>query len=132
MVITDGGGLPISALVASATPHEVKLVKPTIRARFTRQVPEHMIGDAAYDSDPLDSELAAMNIELIAPHKVNRVKPVTQDGRALRRYRRRWQIERTNSWLQACRRIATRYEWKAENYQAFVHLAFTVILGGYL
>ena len=132
MVITDGGGLPVSALVTSATPHEITLVKPTIRARFSRGLPEHLIGDAAYDSDPLDLELASMNVELIAPHKENRVRPVTQDGRAFRRYKRRWQIERTNAWLQACRRIATRYEWKVENYQAFVHLACAVILGNQL
>jgi hypothetical protein len=47
---------------------------------------------------------------MIAPHKSNRVKPATQDGRALRRYCRRWKVERSNAWLQNFRRIATRFE----------------------
>jgi hypothetical protein len=34
--------------------------------------------------------VAATGIELICPHKKDRVRPATQDGRALRRYRRRW------------------------------------------
>ena len=43
-----------------------------------------MIGDRAYDSDPLDERLQQQHgIELIAPHKVNRRKPNTQDGRKL-------------------------------------------------
>jgi len=33
-------------------------------------------------------------VELIAPHKKNRVKPTTQDGRVLRRYKKRWRVER--------------------------------------
>jgi hypothetical protein len=51
-------------------------------------------GDKAYDSDPLDEELATLSIEMIAPHKSNRQKAKTQDGRKLRRYKRRWKVER--------------------------------------
>jgi hypothetical protein len=32
------------------------------------EFPERLIGDKAYDSDPLDEELAAARIEMIAPH----------------------------------------------------------------
>lgn len=54
-----------------------------------------MIGDVADDSEPLDQRLRdSYGIELIAPHNVGRVNPPTQDGRPLRRYRRRWKIER--------------------------------------
>jgi integrase len=48
-----------------------------------------VIADKAYDSDPLRKRLRQRGIELICPHKKNRVRPATQDGRALRRYRRR-------------------------------------------
>ncbi len=48
-----------------------------------------LIGDMAYDSDPPDKELKKQKIKMIAPHRVNRVKPATQDGRKLRRYKRR-------------------------------------------
>jgi hypothetical protein len=38
-----------------------------------------LIGDRAYDSDPLDAELRKDGIEMIAPHRYNRSKPPTQD-----------------------------------------------------
>jgi hypothetical protein len=54
-----------------------------------------LIGVRAYDdSDPLDAELAQKGIEMIAPHPTNRKKPKTQESRKLRRYKRRWKIER--------------------------------------
>jgi len=63
--------------------------------RFTEEIPERIMVDKAYDSEPLDTTLEeAYRIELISPHKENREKPATQDGRPLRRYRRRWQVER--------------------------------------
>ncbi len=58
--------------------------------------PPRLIGDKAYDSDPLDAQLAEQGIEMIAPHRRGRKKPATQDGRVLRRYRRRWKVERLN------------------------------------
>ncbi|MCA1638433.1 MAG: transposase, partial [Acidobacteria bacterium] len=58
----------------------------------------------------------------------NRKKPKTQDGRSLRRYKRRWKVERFFAWLQNFRRVATRFDYKAENYLGFVHLGCIVIL----
>ena len=55
--------------------------------------PENLIGDRAYDSDPLDEQLRREGVEMIAPHRSNR-KRKTQDGRRLRRYERRWIVER--------------------------------------
>ena len=67
-----------------------------------------MIGDRAYDSDPLDARLQQQHgIALIAPHKSNRSRPKTQDGRQLRRYCRRWKIERLFAWLHNFRRLVT-------------------------
>jgi len=95
--------------------------------RLLDEKPERLIGDRAYDSDPLDEKLAAQGILLIAPHKSNRQKPKTQDGRELRRYRRRWKVERLFAWLQNYRRVLVRYDRFLENYLAFVHLACIVI-----
>jgi transposase len=81
-----------------------------------------VIGDKAYDSNGLDAELAAIGVEMIAPHNPTR-KHRTQDRRKLRRYRRRWKIERLFAWLLRFRRIVTRYEQKAENFLGFLHLA---------
>ncbi len=76
------------------------------------ELPEKLIGDKAYDSDPLDERLAQMGVEMIAPHKTNRVKPKTQDGRKLRRYKRRWKVERFFAWVFNYRRCVVRYEYK--------------------
>ncbi len=64
---------------------------------------------------------------MIAPHlRSRRLK--TQDGRPLRRYRRRWKIERLFAWLQNFRRIERRYEYRFTNYLGFVHLGCMLIL----
>ena len=87
-----------------------------------------MIGDKAYDSDPVDEKLAEAGIEMIAPHKSNRKKAATQDGRTLRRYKRRWKIERLFAWLHNFRRIAMRFDFHDEHYLGFVHLGCIRIL----
>jgi transposase len=86
-----------------------------------------LIGDRAYDSDRLDARLARHRITLIAPHRRTRRIP-TQDGRPLRRYRRRWKVERLFAWLQQCRRLVTRYERSAANFLGLVQLVCAIIL----
>ena len=127
MAMADGAGLPIAISIGSASPHEVKLVETTLKARFTKVRPKRLIGDRAYDSDPLDERLRQQGIQMIAPHKVNRKKASTQDGRALRRYRRRWKIERLFAWLQNFRRIQVRHDRILENYLGFVLLGCMII-----
>ena len=90
------------------------------------ELPRRIIGDKAYDSDALDQDLAQEGIELIAPQRSNRRK--TQDGRPLRRYRRRWKIERLFAWLQNFRRILVRHERDVLNYLGFVQLGCILIL----
>lgn len=128
MAVADGAGVPVAVHTASASPHEVTLAEGTVEQRFTEDLPERLIGDLAYDSDPLDAQLAKQGIELIAPHRENRSKPVTQDGRALRRYCRRWKVERLFAWLQNFRRLVVRYEYHVENFLGFVHLGCMLIL----
>lgn len=101
--------------------YEVTLVAGTLAESFTTEQPQRLIGDKAYDSDPLDEQLAEEGIELIAPHKRNRKKAATPDGRRLRRYRRRWKVERLFSWLQNFRRLVVRYEYHSENFLGFAH-----------
>ena len=132
MGIADGHGLPLALRTESASPAEVKLVKATLDERVVADVPERLIGDKAYDSDRLDEQLMQeYGTEMIAPNKVNRRVP-TQDGRPLRRYVRRYKIERLFAWLFNFRRLVVRYEYHAENFQGLVHLAAAVILLRYL
>ena len=128
MAVADGAGLPLAICTASASPNEVTLVDQTIDARFIDEVPRRLIGDKAYDSDPLDERLLRKyGIEMISPNRAKRRRK-TQDGRPLRRYRRRWKVERLFAWLTQFRRIVVRYEHQIENYLGFLHLACITIL----
>jgi len=81
MAIADRHGSSYCLQHRSASPHETKLVEATVEQRFTRAKPKRMIGDRAYDCDPLDQRLRQKHrIQLIAPHKYNRRRKSTQDA----------------------------------------------------
>jgi len=138
MVVVDGRGVPLGNYLHSASPAEVRLAETTLaairvgrahHAGRPRQKPLRVIADKAYDSDPLRNRLRLRGIELICPHKKNRVRAATQDGRALRRYQRRWIVERTNAWLGNFRRLVVRYDRSLKIYGAFFHIAcFMIVL----
>jgi transposase len=90
-------------------------------------LPQRLIGDKAYDSDALDEQMSEYGIEMISPNRTNR-KQRTQDGRPLRRYRRRWKVERLFAWMQNFRRLVTRWEYHIENFLGFVQLACLLML----
>jgi transposase len=81
--------------------------------------PARLIGDKGYDSNPLRAWLAVRHIEPIIPARRNRHSATHQDGRKLRRYRKRWIIERTNAWLQNFRRLVVRYDRHIGNFIAW-------------
>lgn len=131
MAITDRHGLPIAVGIAGGQRHEVRLVDDTLEACFFEEVPEKLIGDRAYDSKKLRTRLLEeRNVDLIAPARRNRVTGIVpkRDGRKLRRYRRRWVVERLFAWLQNFRRLVTRWEHKAENFLGFVQLGCIRVL----
>src|SRR5712691_2540713 len=128
MAIVDRHGLPLSVSTHAANHHEVRLVQLCFDFYMIEAKPENLIGDRAYDSDPLDAELRKDGIEMIAPHRSNRSKPPTQDRRRLSRYMRRWLVERFFAWIQWQRRILIRWEYHAQNFLGFVQLACLVIL----
>ena len=140
MVVVDGQGVPLGSKLESASPAEVTLLEETLaRVSVPRQGPgrpkrrpERLIADKGYDSSPLRKRLKKRGIELICPHKKNRVKPKEQDGRKLRRYRRRWKVERTFAWLGNFRRLVVRYDRDVHVYEAFFHVACLLITMRYL
>jgi transposase len=135
MVVANGASIPLGVSIHSASPAEVKLavgtlatVKvPRLHGGRPKEKPEHVVADKAYDSDPLRKELAARGIELVVPHRDGRVKPATQDGRALRRYCRRWKIERSIAWLGNYRRLVVRWDRNDQIYLAFIYIACALI-----
>ena len=135
MILSDGHGTPLVAMTESATPNEVTLIEPMLQQlripKVGRGRPKtrwhRLIYDKGADSDSLRLRLKARGLDLISPHRSNRVKPPMQDGRKLRRYRRRWKIERTISWIQDFRRLVVRYDHKITMFNAYVQLACSMI-----
>lgn len=127
MAIVDRHGLPLSVSTHAANHHEVTLVQLSFDFYMIEAKPENLIGDKAYDSDELDETLRAQGVEMIAPHRSNR-KLKTQDGRRLRRYERRWLVERFFAWLHWKRRLLVRWEYYAENFLGFVQLGCITML----
>ncbi|HKQ49865.1 MAG TPA: IS5 family transposase [Phycisphaerae bacterium] len=129
MVLVDARGLPMAVDTTSASPHESQLVQRLFEFMLSDALPERLVGDKAYDSDRLGEELAEQGIELIAPHRSNRkAENKTQDGRPLRRYKRRWTVERTIGWFQNFRRLCIRWEKSTPLFCGFLHLGCTLLL----
>lgn len=126
MMLADGNGLPVGALLDSATPAEVKLAErlsPIVSGN-----PERLVADRGYDSNAFRDHLCSLGIEPIIPARSNNRRATHQDGRKLRRYRNRWIVERTFSWLGWFRCLVIRWMRKFENYLAFFHLACAIIV----
>ncbi len=126
-MVADGQGVPLACRTESASPAEVTLVEAVIEEVPVAETPTPLIADRAYDSDKLRTNLLAKGWDLVCPHRRGRVRPNTQDGRKLRRYRRRWKIERTISWISNFRRLVVRHEYSGFIYQGFIHLAYILI-----
>ena len=118
-VVVDAQGLPLGVSLAAANPGETAMGQQT-RAFIEPAVPpDRLVGDKGYDCEALDEALAELGIEMILPHRSHR-RPdtATQDGRPLRRYKRRWIVERTIAWLGQHRRLLTRREKPAAHFTA--------------
>ena len=126
VAVAAGNSLPLAVSVQSASPAECQLVEEVLAGSFLDELPARLIGKA-YDSDALDQKLEQeYGVELVAPNRRKRSK--TQDRRKLRRYRKRWKIERLFAWLHNFRRLVTRSEYHIENFLGFVHLACLQLL----
>lgn len=131
MLLVDGAGTPLSAFTTSASTAEVHAIETLVDHRASRRKPKRLMYDKAADADWLREILGLRGIELICPHRRSRTKPPTQDGRPLRRYKRRYRVERTISWLHNLRRLITRWEYYPELFESFVRLGclYTILKG---
>lgn len=130
MALADGAGLPTSIGIADGSRHDVTLVDDTLDAAWTEDLAPVLIADKGFDSGKLaDSLHAERNVELVAPKRSgSRQSRRKQDGRRMRRYRRRWKVERLFAWLKQFRRVVVRWERKASNYLGILQLGCLVIL----
>lgn len=113
----SGNGVPLAAVSAAASVGETRLVEPLLErlieagGPYVNFWPQRIIGDKAYDSDQLREVLSSVDIELLSPHRENRTAASrSNDGRKMRRYKRRWRVERFFAWAGGFRRFIVRYE----------------------
>ena len=94
------------------------------RSRSPRSQPHRLLTDQAYSSRAIRRYAHRRNIRLTIPHKRNesRTGPFHRTS-----YRRRNRIERAFNRFKECRRLATRYEKRAQNYRAMWVVA-TILL----
>jgi len=126
-------GVPVGVLTDAANVGE-----PDLAQRLLEQMPPEVetpqgapvLADRGFDSDTLREELADEGFELLAPHRKNRTRPSGNDGRKMRRYRRRYVVERTFAWLHSYRRLLVRHEYYSFVYDGFLYLACALIAVG--
>lgn len=130
MAIADRNGLPLALYLESGSRYDSVLTERTLDAAFVAKLPPRLIGDRAWDSGALQQRLLEeRGIDLIAPKRSGKwTSKRKQDGRKLRRYKRRWRVEWLFSQLKRFRRLATRWDVKAANFLGFLQLASCVLI----
>jgi putative transposase len=125
-LLTEGHGIPLGVAVEGANRHDMKLLEPTLEAIImerpepTEEEPQNICLDKGYDYDEVRQILTAWGY---TAHIRTRGEEASQK-QCVPGYRaRRWVVERTHSWLNRFRRLLIRWEKKAENYLAMLHLA---------
>jgi len=126
-LLTDGRGQPLGLEVAGANVNDHLLFAATLdsipipRPQPTTTDPQNLCIDKGYDYDRVRAAAQERDYTL---HLRTRGEELV-DKRNIPNYRaRRWVVERTHSWINRFRRLLVRWEKKAENYVAFLHLAF--------
>src|SRR5262249_41439248 len=67
LTVPDRAGLPVAVCPVLTTSHEVRLVAPTLNSRVVEDLPLRLVGERAYDADPLNAGPVQLGIERLAP-----------------------------------------------------------------
>ena len=117
----NGLGLPVRLILTPGQAADVTQAKPLIEG-----VPfAVVIADKGYDSKEVVAAVEGRGGEAVVPSRGNAKVPRDTDWS---RYKDRNLVERFWSKAKQYRRVATRYEKKAQNFLAFVHVASIMIL----
>jgi transposase len=125
----EGNGKPVTFLLTVGERNESVVfeqlmeqgaVKRPGRGR-PRLRPERVAGDKGYTGSPIRVYLRRRGIGAVIPRRTNESRRGTRFDRQA--YRQRNRVERAINRLKQFRRIATRYEKRAENYLAMLTLA---------
>ncbi|BFL66112.1 hypothetical protein SKB0092_43950 (plasmid) [Roseomonas mucosa] len=123
----EGNGRPITAVLTGGERHEQIALEALLDGGAIRRPgrgrprlrPRRVAGDKGYSSPTARDRLRGRHIRPVIPSKSNQRRQPRFDRAA---YRRRNLVERKQF-----RRIATRYEKRAVNYLAMVHLGMLLL-----
>jgi transposase len=122
--------VPVGVEVAGANRPDMRLADDTLasipveRPRPTEESPQGLCLDKGYDYDEVREVVEWFGF---TAHIRGRGEEAQARKREARFKARRWVVERAHSWLNRFRGILIRWEKKAENYLAMLHLAFAII-----
>jgi transposase len=129
--------------LAAGNENEQRHLLPLLDELLARGIrPGELWADRGYASSELEQALRERQVEprISKPRRAGEPIPAGTPTREVWRGKRRrirtadplarhrWPIERTNAWLKARRRVATRRDRKPDNYLAFLQLAIILIL----
>jgi transposase len=127
-VRSEGYGKPVTFTLTGGQVHDSQQVTALIDRGAIRRIgrgrprlrPAKIVGDKAYSSRSIRQALRKRAITPVIPTRANESRQPDFDREA---YRQRNIIERLINRLKNFRRIATRYEKRAVNYLAMIHIA---------
>ena len=139
-VLTDNEGIPLSAVMSSASVHNVKLVTDVVdnavakrhisslktKTTGRKRKLQHLCLDKAYNSKPEEQAIAKRGYAIHLPYKGKKGEVKKDTEKIINRKKhpaRRWVVERTNSWHRGFRKLFTRYEKRMENYLGLVQFS---------
>lgn len=129
-LLTEGSGVPVGLAIDGANRHDIKMTKATIksipvkRPKPTKRKKQGMCLDKGYDSGELRDLVKAFGYTAHIRSRGDEAQAVKHQAGFKAR---RWVVERAHSWMNRFRRVLTRWEKKAENYLALLHLVCAII-----
>jgi transposase len=143
-ILTDKNGIPLSAVITSASTHGIKAVtdvmdnmiikrssSPSAKCNQSRKRKiQHLCLDKACNSKTVQQAIIKQGHVPHIPYKRSRGQKI--EAVCQKKYpsakNRRWVVERTNSWHNRYRKLFTRYEKKVGNYLGLVQLSCSIII----
>jgi putative transposase len=128
--LVEGHGLPCGLDVEGANRNDMKMVRATLqsipveRPGPTPERPQGLCLDKGYDFDEVREVVAEFGFTAHIRSR-GEEKELKRKARAKAR---RWVVERTHSWMNRFRGILIRWNKKAKNYIAMLHMAFAFII----
>ena len=128
---TEAAGVPVGVTVAGANRNDHLLLAETLaplvvrRPRPTPARPQGLCLDKGYDYASTRAVARRLRLTLHLRTRGEEVRAKRRGHKA-----RRWVVERGHSWLNRFRRLLVRWEKKALNYAAMLHLACATIVAG--